>query len=77
MSITSISTRKKMEYGYVIIDKKKRKWYCLWMCKKVVKSKYKDDLPTQIFNDEQFTYFKFNRSNARIDILPIAKARGF
>ncbi|EJB34014.1 TrbG/VirB9 family P-type conjugative transfer protein [Helicobacter pylori] len=58
--------KKKMEYGYVIIDKKKRKWYCLWMCKKVVKSKYKDDLPTQIFNDEQFTYFKFNRSNARI-----------
>ncbi len=57
--------KKKMEYGYVIIDKKKRKWYCLWMCKKVVKSKYKDDLPTQIFNDEQFTYFKFNRSNAR------------
>ncbi|GAA9987556.1 hypothetical protein VN1000_15440 [Helicobacter pylori] len=54
-----------MEYGYVIIDKKKRKWYCLWMCKKIVKSKYKDDLPTQIFNDEQFTYFKFNRSNAR------------
>ncbi|MGN8455311.1 TrbG/VirB9 family P-type conjugative transfer protein, partial [Helicobacter pylori] len=47
--------KKKMEYGYVIIDKKKRKWYCLWMCKKVVKSKYKDDLPTQIFNDEQFT----------------------
>ncbi|MGN8503902.1 type VI secretion protein [Helicobacter pylori] len=57
--------KKKMEYGYVIIDKKKRKWYCLWMCKKIVKSKYKDDLPTQIFNDEQFTYFKFNRSNAR------------
>ncbi|MGN8543520.1 TrbG/VirB9 family P-type conjugative transfer protein [Helicobacter pylori] len=57
--------KKKMEYGYVIIDKKKRKWYCLWMCKKVIKSKYKDDLPTQIFNDEQFTYFKFNRSNAR------------
>ncbi|WP_187939460.1 TrbG/VirB9 family P-type conjugative transfer protein [Helicobacter pylori] len=57
--------KKKMEYGYIIIDKKKRKWYCLWMCKKVVKSKYKDDLPTQIFNDEQFTYFKFNRSNAR------------
>ncbi|MGL2507226.1 TrbG/VirB9 family P-type conjugative transfer protein [Helicobacter pylori] len=57
--------KKKIEYGYVIIDKKKRKWYCLWMCKKVVKSKYKDDLPTQIFNDEQFTYFKFNRSNAR------------
>ncbi|RVZ24635.1 TrbG/VirB9 family P-type conjugative transfer protein [Helicobacter pylori] len=57
--------KKKMEYGYVIIDKKKRKWYCLWMCKKVVNSKYKDDLPTQIFNDEQFTYFKFNRSNAR------------
>ncbi|OOP84402.1 type VI secretion protein [Helicobacter pylori] len=57
--------KKKMEYDYVIIDKKKRKWYCLWMCKKVVKSKYKDDLPTQIFNDEQFTYFKFNRSNAR------------
>ncbi|GAA7829334.1 hypothetical protein HpCOL21_02330 [Helicobacter pylori] len=57
--------KKKMEYGYVIIDKKKCKWYCLWMCKKVVKSKYKDDLPTQIFNDEQFTYFKFNRSNAR------------
>ncbi|WRA90767.1 TrbG/VirB9 family P-type conjugative transfer protein [Helicobacter pylori] len=57
--------KKKMEYGYVIIDKKKRKWYCLWMCKKAVKSKYKDDLPTQIFNDEQFTYFKFNRSNAR------------
>ncbi|WQU20130.1 TrbG/VirB9 family P-type conjugative transfer protein [Helicobacter pylori] len=57
--------KKKMEYGYVIIDKKKRKWYCLWICKKVVKSKYKDDLPTQIFNDEQFTYFKFNRSNAR------------
>ncbi|MBH0269518.1 TrbG/VirB9 family P-type conjugative transfer protein [Helicobacter pylori] len=57
--------KKKMEYGYVIIDKKKRKWYCLWMCKKVVKSKYKDDLPTQIFNDEQFTYFKFNRSDAR------------
>ncbi len=57
--------KKKMEYGYIIIDKKKRKWYCLWMCKKIVKSKYKDDLPTQIFNDEQFTYFKFNRSNAR------------
>ncbi|MGN8410283.1 TrbG/VirB9 family P-type conjugative transfer protein [Helicobacter pylori] len=57
--------KKKMEYGYVIIDKKKRKWYCLWMCKKIVKSGYKDDLPTQIFNDEQFTYFKFNRSNAR------------
>ncbi len=57
--------KKKMEYGYVIIDKKKRKWYCLWICKKVVRSKYKDDLPTQIFNDEQFTYFKFNRSNAR------------
>ncbi|MFC3847906.1 TrbG/VirB9 family P-type conjugative transfer protein, partial [Helicobacter baculiformis] len=55
--------KSKIERGYVIVPTKKRKWYCLWICKKPGK-KAPAFKPLDIFNDQQFTYFKFDRANA-------------
>ncbi|WP_240333319.1 TrbG/VirB9 family P-type conjugative transfer protein [Helicobacter suis] len=55
--------KSKIERGYVIMPFKKRKWYCFWICKKPSKKTHAFK-PLDIFNDQQFTYFKFNRANA-------------
>ncbi|BCD45182.1 TrbG/VirB9 family P-type conjugative transfer protein [Helicobacter suis] len=55
--------KSKIERGYVIMPFKKRKWYCFWICKKPSKKAHAFK-PLDIFNDQQFTYFKFDRANA-------------
>lgn len=55
--------KSKIERGYVIVPLKKRKWYCFWICKKPSKKPLAFK-PLDIFNDQQFTYFKFDRANA-------------
>ncbi len=55
--------KSKIERGYAIVPSKKRKWYCFWICKKPTKQA-PAFRPLDIFNDQQFTYFKFDRANA-------------
>ncbi len=53
--------KKDIQKGYRALKSSQRKWYCLWICSK--KSKF-SLMPEEIFNDKQFTYFKFDKKLA-------------
>ncbi|MGL2886706.1 TrbG/VirB9 family P-type conjugative transfer protein [Helicobacter pylori] len=50
--------KKDIQKGYRALKSSQRKWYCLWICSKKSKSSL---MPKEIFNDKQFTYFKFDK----------------
>ncbi len=53
--------KKDIQKGYRALKSSQRKWYCLWACSKKSKLSL---MPEEIFNDKQFTYFKFNKKLA-------------
>ncbi len=53
--------KKDIQKGYRALKSSQRKWYCLGICSK--KSKF-SLMPEEIFNDKQFTYFKFDKKLA-------------
>ncbi|EKE89108.1 conjugal transfer family protein [Helicobacter pylori R046Wa] len=50
--------KKDIQKGYKALKSSQRKWYCLWACSKKSKPSL---MPEEIFNDKQFTYFKFDK----------------
>ncbi len=50
--------KKDIQKGYRALKSSQRKWYCLGICSKKSKSSL---MPEEIFNDKQFTYFKFDK----------------
>ncbi|WP_033793841.1 TrbG/VirB9 family P-type conjugative transfer protein [Helicobacter pylori] len=50
--------KKDIQKGYKALKSSQRKWYCLWLCSKKSKLSL---MPKEIFNDKQFTYFKFDK----------------
>ncbi|MFP6035133.1 TrbG/VirB9 family P-type conjugative transfer protein [Helicobacter pylori] len=50
--------KKDIQKGYRALKSSQRKWYCLWICSKKSKLSL---MPEEIFNDKQFTYFKFDK----------------
>ncbi len=50
--------KKDIQKGYKALKSSQRKWYCLWACSKKTKLSL---MPKEIFNDKQFTYFKFDK----------------
>ncbi len=50
--------KKDIQKGYRALKSSQRKWYCLWACSKKSKLSL---MPKEIFNDKQFTYFKFDK----------------
>ncbi|WP_121049770.1 TrbG/VirB9 family P-type conjugative transfer protein [Helicobacter pylori] len=53
--------KKDIQKGYRVLKSSQRKWYCLWICSKKSKLSL---MPEEIFNDKQFTYFKFDKKLA-------------
>ncbi len=53
--------KKDIQRGYRALKSSQRKWYCLGICSKKSKLSL---MPEEIFNDKQFTYFKFDRKLA-------------
>ncbi len=53
--------KKDIQKGYKALKSSQRKWYCLWACSKKSKPSL---MPEEIFNDKQFTYFKFDKKLA-------------
>ncbi|BAW46179.1 conjugal plasmid transfer system protein [Helicobacter pylori] len=53
--------KKDIQKGYRALKSSQRKWYCLWICSKKSKPSL---MPEEIFNDKQFTYFKFDKKLA-------------
>ncbi|MGL2696700.1 TrbG/VirB9 family P-type conjugative transfer protein [Helicobacter pylori] len=53
--------KKDIQKGYKALKSSQRKWYCLWACSKKSKPSL---MPKEIFNDKQFTYFKFDKKLA-------------
>ncbi len=53
--------KKDIQKGYKALKSSQRKWYCLWICSKKSKLSL---MPEEIFNDKQFTYFKFDKKLA-------------
>ncbi len=53
--------KKDIQKGYKALKSSQRKWYCLWICSKKSKLSL---MPKEIFNDKQFTYFKFDKKLA-------------
>ncbi len=47
-----------IQKNYKALKSSQRKWYCLWLCSKKSKLSL---MPKEIFNDKQFTYFKFDK----------------
>ncbi|MDU9765151.1 TrbG/VirB9 family P-type conjugative transfer protein [Helicobacter pylori] len=50
--------KKDIQKGYRALKSSQRKWYCLGICSKKSKLSL---MPEEIFNDKQFTYFKFDK----------------
>ncbi|MCQ2644957.1 TrbG/VirB9 family P-type conjugative transfer protein [Helicobacter pylori] len=50
--------KKDIQKGYRALKSSQRKWYCLGICSKKSKPSL---VPKEIFNDKQFTYFKFDK----------------
>ncbi|WP_187882198.1 TrbG/VirB9 family P-type conjugative transfer protein [Helicobacter pylori] len=50
--------KKDIQKGYKALKSSQKKWYCLWACSKKSKLSL---MPKEIFNDKQFTYFKFDK----------------
>ncbi|OOQ28958.1 conjugal transfer protein [Helicobacter pylori] len=50
--------KKDIQKGYKALKSSQRKWYCLGICSKKSKPSL---MPKEIFNDKQFTYFKFDK----------------
>ncbi len=50
--------KKDIQKGYRALKSSQRKWYCLGICSKKSKLSL---MPKEIFNDKQFTYFKFDK----------------
>ncbi len=53
--------KKDIQRGYRALRSSQRKWYCLGICSKKSKLSL---MPEEIFNDKQFTYFKFDKKLA-------------
>ncbi|GAA8721139.1 hypothetical protein oki385_11280 [Helicobacter pylori] len=53
--------KKDIQKGYRVLKSSQRKWYCLGICSKKSKPSL---MPKEIFNDKQFTYFKFDKKLA-------------
>ncbi|GAA7051222.1 hypothetical protein VN1220_06800 [Helicobacter pylori] len=53
--------KKDIQKGYRALKSSQRKWYCLGICSKRSKLSL---MPEEIFNDKQFTYFKFDKKLA-------------
>ncbi|WRE03279.1 TrbG/VirB9 family P-type conjugative transfer protein [Helicobacter pylori] len=53
--------KKNIQKGYRALKSSQRKWYCLGICSKKSKLSL---MPEEIFNDKQFTYFKFDKKLA-------------
>ncbi|MCQ2637619.1 TrbG/VirB9 family P-type conjugative transfer protein [Helicobacter pylori] len=53
--------KKDIQKGYKVLKSSQRKWYCLGICSKKSKLSL---MPKEIFNDKQFTYFKFDKKLA-------------
>ncbi|GAA7616893.1 hypothetical protein JP0114_01330 [Helicobacter pylori] len=53
--------KKDIQKGYRVLKSSQRKWYCLGICSKKSKLSL---MPEEIFNDKQFTYFKFDKKLA-------------
>ncbi|GAB0052942.1 hypothetical protein YGH029_02580 [Helicobacter pylori] len=53
--------KKDIQKGYRALKSSQRKWYCLGICSKKSKPSL---IPEEIFNDKQFTYFKFDKKLA-------------
>ncbi|MGN8394203.1 TrbG/VirB9 family P-type conjugative transfer protein [Helicobacter pylori] len=53
--------KKDIQKGYRALKSSQRKWYCLGVCSKKSKLSL---MPEEIFNDKQFTYFKFDKKLA-------------
>ncbi|RVY46812.1 conjugal transfer protein [Helicobacter pylori] len=53
--------KKDIQKGYKALKSSQRKWYCLGICSKKSKLSL---VPKEIFNDKQFTYFKFDKKLA-------------
>ncbi|GAA9291038.1 hypothetical protein HpHA234_09730 [Helicobacter pylori] len=53
--------KKDIQKGYRALKSSQRKWYCLGTCSKKSKLSL---MPEEIFNDKQFTYFKFDKKLA-------------
>ncbi|WRB36054.1 TrbG/VirB9 family P-type conjugative transfer protein [Helicobacter pylori] len=53
--------KKDIQKGYKALKSSQRKWYCLGVCSKKSKPSL---MPEEIFNDKQFTYFKFDKKLA-------------
>ncbi len=63
--------KKDIQKGYRALKSSQRKWYCLWACSKKSKLSL---MPEEIFNDKQFTYFKFDKKLALSKFPVIYKA---
>ncbi|GAA7106952.1 hypothetical protein HpBGD24_05490 [Helicobacter pylori] len=50
--------KKDIQKDYKALKSSQRKWYCLGICSKKSKLSL---MPKEIFNDKQFTYFKFDK----------------
>ncbi len=53
--------KKDIQKGYRALKSSQRKWYCLGICSKKSKLSL---MPEEVFNDKQFTYFKFDKKLA-------------
>ncbi|WQW29549.1 TrbG/VirB9 family P-type conjugative transfer protein [Helicobacter pylori] len=53
--------KKDIQKDYKALKSSQRKWYCLGICSKKSKPSL---MPEEIFNDKQFTYFKFDKKLA-------------
>ncbi len=53
--------KKDIQKSYRALKSSQRKWYCLGICSKKSKLSL---MPEEIFNDKQFTYFKFDKKLA-------------
>ncbi|GAA7970461.1 hypothetical protein JP0545_09620 [Helicobacter pylori] len=53
--------KKDIQKGYRALKSSQRKWYCLGICSKKSELSL---MPEEIFNDKQFTYFKFDKKLA-------------
>ncbi|GHR64417.1 hypothetical protein VN0614_00190 [Helicobacter pylori] len=53
--------KKDIQKDYRALKSSQRKWYCLWICSNKSKLSL---MPEEIFNDKQFTYFKFDKKLA-------------
>ncbi len=53
--------KKDIQKGYKALKSSQKKWYCLGICSKKSKPSL---MPKEIFNDKQFTYFKFDKKLA-------------